>query len=74
VEETIYKGARGGEHPESPELFDWQKELLDQRLKDAAEHPEDWVSWDEARQRLERQIHGPARASMPGLRFDRKAG
>lgn len=44
---------------ERPELLDWQKELLDQRLKDAEAHPEDWVSWDEARQRLERQLHGP---------------
>ena len=43
---------------ERPKLLDWQKELLDQRLKGAEENPEDWVSWDEARQRLERQIHG----------------
>jgi putative addiction module component (TIGR02574 family) len=43
---------------ERPGLLDWQKELLDQRLKDAEAHPEDWVSWDEARQRLERQLHG----------------
>ncbi|MFL6260790.1 MAG: addiction module protein [Thermoanaerobaculia bacterium] len=43
---------------EHPGLLDWQKELLDQRLKDAEEHPEDWVSWDDARQRLERLVHG----------------
>jgi putative addiction module component (TIGR02574 family) len=43
---------------ERPELLDGQKELLDQRLKDAEAHPEDWVSWDEARQRLERRLHG----------------
>jgi putative addiction module component (TIGR02574 family) len=43
---------------ERPELLEWQKELLDQRLKDAETHPEDWVSWDEARQRLERQLSG----------------
>jgi putative addiction module component (TIGR02574 family) len=43
---------------ERPTLLDWQKELLDQRLRDAEAHPEDWVSWDEARQRLERQLHG----------------
>jgi putative addiction module component (TIGR02574 family) len=43
---------------ERPGLLDWQKELLDQRLRDAEEHPEDWVSWDEARQRLERQVRG----------------
>ena len=43
---------------ERPELLDWQKELLDQRLRDAEAHPEDWVSWDEAKQRLERQLHG----------------
>jgi putative addiction module component (TIGR02574 family) len=42
---------------ERPELLDWQKELLDQRLRDAEAHPKDWVSWDEARQRLERQLH-----------------
>jgi hypothetical protein len=49
----------------SDRLQAWQKEILDQRLKDAEEHPEDWVSWDEAKQRLEQQIHGPARALMP---------
>jgi putative addiction module component (TIGR02574 family) len=42
---------------ERPELFEWQKELLDQRLRDAEAHPEDWLSWDEAKQRLERQLH-----------------
>ena len=42
---------------ERPELLDWQRELLDQRLRDAEAHPEDWVSWDEAKQRLERQLH-----------------
>jgi putative addiction module component (TIGR02574 family) len=43
---------------ERPELLEWQKALLDQRLRDAEAHPEDWVSWDEAKQRLERQLHG----------------
>jgi putative addiction module component (TIGR02574 family) len=45
---------------EHPELLDWQKELLDHRLRDAEAHPEDWVSWNEAKQRLERQLssHG----------------
>ena len=42
---------------ERPELLMWQKDLLDQRLKDAEAHPEDWVSWDEAKQRLEQQLH-----------------
>jgi len=42
---------------ESPGLLDWQKELLDQRRRDAEAHPDDWVSWDEARQRLEQQLH-----------------
>jgi putative addiction module component (TIGR02574 family) len=42
---------------ERPELLEWQKALLDQRLKDAEAHPQDWVSWDEAKQRLERQLH-----------------
>ena len=41
---------------ERPELLDWQKELLAERLKDAEVHPEDWVSWDEAKWRLERTI------------------
>lgn len=43
---------------ECPGLLDWQKEILDQRLKDAEAHPESWVSWEEARQRLEQQLHG----------------
>jgi putative addiction module component (TIGR02574 family) len=42
---------------ECPGLLDWQKELLDQRRRDAEVHPDDWVSWDEARQRLEQQLH-----------------
>jgi len=42
---------------ERPEFLDWQKELLDQRLRDAEAHPEGWVSWDEAKQRLERQLY-----------------
>lgn len=39
---------------EQPELLEWQKELLDQRLHDAEAHPEDWASWDDAKVRLER--------------------
>src|SRR4051794_24696500 len=42
---------------EHPELLEWQKVLLDQRLKDAETHSEDWVSWDETKQRLEWQLH-----------------
>jgi len=42
---------------ERPELLDWQKDLLEQRLRDAEAHPEDWVSWDEAKLRLEQQLH-----------------
>lgn len=42
---------------EHPELLDWQKKLLDQRLRDAEAHPEDWLSWNEAKRRLEQQIH-----------------
>jgi len=42
---------------EHPGLLEWQKVLLDQRLKDAEAHSEDWVSWDEAKQRLEWQLH-----------------
>jgi len=42
---------------ERPELLDWQRELLAERLRDAEAHPEDWVSWDKAKQRLERQLH-----------------
>lgn len=41
---------------EIPGLLDCQKALLDQRLQDAEAHPEDWVSWDEAKQRLERGL------------------
>lgn len=51
--EELWREAEG----ERPELLDWQKELLDQRLKDAEENPDDWVSWDEVRQRLERQLY-----------------
>ena len=43
---------------EQPELLDWQKEILDQRLRDAEAHPEDWVSWDEAKLRLDRLAQG----------------
>lgn len=39
---------------EEPKLLDWQRELLDARLADAAADPSGWVTWDEARQRLER--------------------
>jgi putative addiction module component (TIGR02574 family) len=42
---------------ENPALLDWQKDLLDQRLRDADAHPEDWVSWEEARKRLEQYLH-----------------
>lgn len=49
-----------------PELLEWQKALLDQRLKDAEAHPDDWVSWDEAKQRLERRIdHGTYPSPSP---------
>ena len=41
------------------ELADWQKEILDQRLRDAAAHPEDWTSWTEARRRLEQLTRTP---------------
>ena len=51
--EELWNEAESGR----PELLGWQKELLDQRLRDAEDHPEDWVSWDEAKQRLEQQLH-----------------
>jgi len=41
---------------EQPELFDWQKELLEQRLREAEARPEDWTFWNEAKRRLEQQI------------------
>jgi putative addiction module component (TIGR02574 family) len=41
---------------EHPQLIDWQRELLDQRLRDAEAHPEGWTPWDEAKQRLERLV------------------
>lgn len=34
----------------------WQKELLDRRLAEAEDHPDDWVSWEEAKQRLQRLV------------------
>ena len=43
---------------EQVELLDWQRALIDQRLRDADVHPEDWVSWDDAKHRLERQVQG----------------
>ncbi len=41
---------------EQVELLDWQRAIIDQRLRDAEAHPEDWVSWDDAKRRLERQV------------------
>lgn len=43
---------------ESPGLLDWQKEILDRRLEDAETNPEDWVPWEEAKERLERLARG----------------
>jgi GAF domain-containing protein len=43
---------------EEPRLLDWQRQILDERLRDAEAHPEDWVSWDEAKRRLERLVQG----------------
>jgi putative addiction module component (TIGR02574 family) len=40
---------------EHPALLDWQREVLDRRLDEAERDPDGWVSWDEARHRLERQ-------------------
>lgn len=57
-QEEALRGEADQAEGERPELLDWQKELLAQRLKDAEAHPEDWVSWDEAKQRLERRLHG----------------
>ncbi len=37
-------------------LLDWQNEILGQRLQDAEAHPDDWVSWDDAKKRLEQQV------------------
>jgi len=39
---------------EQPVLLDWQRELLEERLADAISEPEAWVSWEEAKRRLER--------------------
>lgn len=38
---------------ERPDLYDWQRQLLDERLADARVDPDDWVSWDAARRRLD---------------------
>lgn len=39
---------------EQPVLLDWQRELLEQRLADAESDPDAWVSWEDAKLRLER--------------------
>ena len=39
---------------EQPALLDWQRELLEERLADAESDPESWVSWEDAKRRLER--------------------
>lgn len=41
---------------EHPELLGWQKEILEQRLRDAEVNPQDWVTWNEAGKRLEKQL------------------
>jgi putative addiction module component (TIGR02574 family) len=38
---------------ERPQLLDWQRDLLDARLAEAEEHPEDWTTWEESKRRLE---------------------
>lgn len=35
-------------------LLDWQRELLEERLADAESNPDAWVSWEDAKNRLER--------------------
>lgn len=39
---------------EEPMLLDWQRELLERRLSDGEANPEAWVSWEDAKRRLER--------------------
>ncbi|HSL82133.1 MAG TPA: addiction module protein [Thermoanaerobaculia bacterium] len=39
---------------EQPVLLDWQRELLEERLADAESNPDAWVSWEDAKNRLER--------------------
>ena len=48
----------GKTETQRPELLDWQREILDQRLLDAERHPEDWISWEEAKRRLDRLARG----------------
>jgi putative addiction module component (TIGR02574 family) len=33
-------------------LYDWQRELLDERLESAEQSPEGWLSWEEAKERV----------------------
>ncbi|MDY7092614.1 MAG: addiction module protein [Acidobacteriota bacterium] len=37
-------------------LHDWQKELLDERLAQAKEDPDGWLSWEEVKQRVTASI------------------
>ena len=57
-DQEVLRGEADQAEGERPELLDWQKEILTQRLQDAEAHPCDWVSWDEAKKRLEGEIHG----------------
>jgi putative addiction module component (TIGR02574 family) len=40
------------ESPESLPVHEWQKEELDQRMKNYAANPDSGISWDEAKKRI----------------------
>lgn len=40
---------------EAPSIPDWHKPILEARLKDMEENPDDWVSWEELRAELQRE-------------------
>ncbi len=43
---------------DQPRLLDWQKKIVDERLADLEARPEDWISVEELRERLERRLQG----------------
>jgi putative addiction module component (TIGR02574 family) len=41
--------------PEAQALPDWQKEMLDERLRDMEENPDDEVSWEDVEAELRKR-------------------
>lgn len=40
------------EEAEAAPLPEWQRKILDERLRDAEANPDDWVSWEEAKAKI----------------------